>query len=255
LQGAGPSGIVAAKTLIHDSPKETFHVTVFEVLNRIGGLWPVSKDDDGFVNPEMCTNQSKHTVNFSGLAWPETTAVFPKAWQVGQYLERYIDKYPGYTIQKNTRVVKSQYKDGKWMIQTRKNDGQNNIESHVFDHLIVATGFFGQPLVPKILDGFPAPVIHSSQFRSLRVLLSKTSPSSPVKRGKKIVVVGGQMSGVEVAAAIATQLSSEENSPGEAIPQVSEYAVTHVIPNPVWVMPLFLPRDPLVIATGDEKVT
>jgi len=28
--GAGPGGLVAAKTLTHDFPKGTFHVTVFE---------------------------------------------------------------------------------------------------------------------------------------------------------------------------------------------------------------------------------
>jgi cation diffusion facilitator CzcD-associated flavoprotein CzcO len=245
---------VAAKTLIHDSPKGTFHVTVFEALDRIGGLWPVSKDDDGLVNPDMCTNQSKHTVNFSGLAWPETTAVFPKAWQVGQYLERYIEKYPGYTIQRNTRVIKSKYEKGKWTVETRKTDGLEEIETQVFDHLIVATGFFGKPRMPNILDGFPAPVVHSSYVRSVRSLISKAANSTSVKSGRKIVVVGGQMSGVEIAAAIATQLSSEENSPVDTIPHVSEYVVTHVLPKPVWVMPLFLPRDPFITTTEDEKV-
>jgi cation diffusion facilitator CzcD-associated flavoprotein CzcO len=246
---------VAAKTLVHGSPKETFHVTVFEALDRIGGLWPVSREDDGLVNPDMCTNQSKHTVNFSGLAWSETTAAFPKAWQVGQYLERYIEKYPGYTIRKNTRVVNSAYENGKWKIETKENGEQGQLETHIFDRLIVATGFFGRPRVPAILKGFPAPVVHSSQVRSVRNLLSSTSSPSPAKPGKKIVVVGGQMSGVEIAAAIAAQLSSEENSPGDAFPQASEYVVTHVVQKPVWVMPLFLPREPFIMKTENEEVT
>ncbi len=69
--GAGPSGIVAAKTLLHDAPAgAAFKVTVFEAQRRLGGLWPLSRDDgDGLVSPLMLANQSKHTVQFSDLAW------------------------------------------------------------------------------------------------------------------------------------------------------------------------------------------
>ena len=74
LPGAGPAGLVAAKTLTHNHPG-VFNVTIFEQSERIGGLWPVSKQDDGLVNPDMCTNQSRYTVSFSDLAWPTSTAV------------------------------------------------------------------------------------------------------------------------------------------------------------------------------------
>lgn len=60
----------------------------------------MTNPDDGMVNPNMRTNQSKHTVSFSDLAWPDrdlawpdNISAFPKAWQVGQYLERYYEKY------------------------------------------------------------------------------------------------------------------------------------------------------------------
>jgi len=78
---------------------------VIEKLDRIGGLWPTSKHDNGMVNPDMCTNQSRHTVSFSDLAWPKTAPEFPKAWQVGQYLQRYVEKYPGFEIKLGTKVV------------------------------------------------------------------------------------------------------------------------------------------------------
>ncbi|CAG8974584.1 hypothetical protein HYALB_00004381 [Hymenoscyphus albidus] len=254
--GAGPSGIVAAKTLVHDHPKNTFHVTIFEALDRIGGLWPVSEKDDGIVNPDMCTNQSRHTVSFSGLAWPESTPSFPKAWQVGQYLERYIEKYPGYEIRKNTRVVKADLRDGKWTVQTRKGTKESSEvvdQTHEFDHLIVGTGFFGKAKIPKILEGFAKPVVHSSEVRDIKDILVKSSGSSS-SSGKRIVVVGGQMSGVEIAAAIASQLSSAENSPEESsIPNISEYTITHVVQNPLWIMPLFFPKDPVVDVAGSQE--
>lgn len=144
--GAGPSGLVAAKTLTHDH-KGSFHVTVFEQSHRIGGLWPISNVDDGMVHPEMCTNQSRHTVSFSDLAWPETSPSFPKAWQVGQYLERYIKTYPGYKIRLNTRVSKTELLGGKWRVNVQET--LHNPETLEFDHLIVASGFFGKPKVPQ----------------------------------------------------------------------------------------------------------
>jgi len=126
-------------------------VTVFDKSHRIGGLWPLSKVDDGMVHPEMCTNQSRHTVSFSDLAWPEKTPSFPKAWQVGEYLERYIETYPGYEIRLNTRVMKTEFLDGRWKVHVQEVlHEQRTLE---FDHVIVSTGFFGEPKMPKILDG------------------------------------------------------------------------------------------------------
>ncbi|KAG9236269.1 flavin-containing monooxygenase-like protein [Amylocarpus encephaloides] len=254
--GAGPSGIVAAKSLVHDHAKGTFHVTVFEALDRIGGLWPVSEDDKGMVNPQMCTNQSRHTVSFSGLAWPETMPAFPKAWQVGRWLERYVEKYPGYEIKKNTKVVKTSLKDKKWTVRTRSGGRGEPIQerSHEFDYLIISTGFFGKPRVPKILENLPAPVFHSSQVpQSLDDILTNNGNISP-RPGRKIVVVGGQMSGVEIAGSIALKLSSGENSPGESFRSTAaEYTIINVVQNPLWIMPLFLPKEPVVDVAGSGK--
>jgi hypothetical protein len=229
-------------------------VIVFEALDRIGGLWPVSEQDDGMVNPDMCTNQSRHTVSFSDLAWHESTPAFPKAWQVGQYLERYVKTYPGYEIRKNCKVVKAGLKDGKWVVQTyQRCAGSEPVEeTHEFDHLIVSTGFFGKPKVPKTLEGFHAPVLHSSQVRDLKDLLTNGRKSTPTP-GRNIVVVGGQMSGVEIAASIALQLSSAETTPGESdISDVVEYQITHVVQTPVWVMTLFFPNDPVLEVAGSD---
>jgi len=220
-------------------------VTVFEALDRVGGLWPVSEKDDGMVNPDMCTNQSRHTVSFSDLAWPESTPAFPKAWQVGQYLERYVKTYQGYEIKKNCKVVKADLKGGKWQVKTQDRSSTEPVE-HEFDHLIVSTGFFGKAKVPKILEGFQVPVRHSSQVRNVKDLLTGDGKSPP-SPGRNIIVVGGQMSGVEIAASIALQLSSAETTPGDStVPKASEYYITHIVQNPIWVMPLFYPKDPVL---------
>jgi cation diffusion facilitator CzcD-associated flavoprotein CzcO len=74
------------------------------------------------VNPDMRVNQSRHTVSFSGLAWPETAASFPKAWEVGQYLERYIRTYPGYEIKLKTRVLSTEFGEEKWKVRVRSGE-------------------------------------------------------------------------------------------------------------------------------------
>ncbi|TVY68634.1 Dimethylaniline monooxygenase [N-oxide-forming], partial [Lachnellula suecica] len=248
IVGAGPSGLVAAKTLAQDHPRGTFHVTVFEALPRIGGLWPTTPQDDGLVNPDMCTNQSRHTVSFSDLAWPESAPAFPKAWQVGQYLERYVRVYPGYEIRKGCRVDGAELVGGRWVVRVREMGLEETLE---FDHLIVATGFFGKAKIPKVLEDFAAPVWHSSQVRDVKDLLTDGGKSPAT--GRNIVVVGGQMSGVEIAASVALQLSSAENSPGESdIPNASEYHVTHIVQTPAWIMTLFLPKDPVLDVTGAD---
>lgn len=229
-------------------------MTVFEAKDRIGGLWPISKEDDGMVNPEMCTNQSRHTVAFSDLAWEEKVSEFPKAWEVGAYLERYVGVYGGYEIKLDCRVTKAELKGERWVVQMKRSSGEE--ETGEFDHLIVATGFFGEPNVPKVLEGFQAPVWHSSKVRDVKDLLTDGEKVSLGKR-RNIVVVGGQMSGVEIAAAVALQLSSAEASPGENnLPDASKYYITHVVQNPVWVMTLFFPKNPVVDVTGpDGKAT
>ncbi|KAI2618363.1 FAD/NAD(P)-binding domain-containing protein [Hypoxylon sp. NC1633] len=244
IVGAGPSGLVAAKNLLHDTPADSFNVTVFEAQSRIGGLWPSSKDDnDGLVHPLMIANQSKHTVQFSDLAWHDSDPDFPRAWQVGQYLERYLNEYGGADVRLGHRVVKTELQsDGSWKVETESSKGS---ETGTFDYLLVTTGFFGKPIwpgyVPKVAD---VPIIHSSKYRDIKSLLSGSG-----RHGGKILVVGGQMSGIEISATIATHLSSAVHSPGEKIiNNADEYTVHHVVHRPSWVFPLYTSPKPAASA-------
>ncbi|KAI9642311.1 hypothetical protein NHQ30_009113 [Ciborinia camelliae] len=256
--GAGPSGLVAAKTLTHDHPKGTFEITVFEQSHRIGGLWPLSHEDDGLVNPDMCTNQSRHTVSFSDLAWPASSLACPKAWQVGKYLENYVKMYPGYSIKTGSKVAQvdppSDWKttaSGKWNVHVQHNESTQSPQVYEFDHVIVATGFFGKPKVPNVLPDFPAPVWHSSRLRDVNSLLTDNGKISSPK-GKNIVIVGGQMSGIESAAAVALQISSSIISTERPIPNANVYKTYNVIQQPFWVMPLTLPSNPVIDGASPE---
>ncbi|KAL2147675.1 hypothetical protein VTI28DRAFT_7027 [Corynascus sepedonium] len=256
IVGAGPSGLAAAKSLLHDAPPGTFDVTLFDSKVRIGGLWPSHKDDStGLVHPYMIANQSIHTVQFSDLAWPEDAPQLPRAWKVGQYLAAYLERYcSGAKLRLGTRVDKaeplsastttSSGSPSSWRVRTCST--QEGEREEVFDHLIVASGFFGKPTLPP-MSGHAhhrIPVIHSSQYRNLPDLFGNTRRS-----GGKILVVGGQMSGVEIAGTIATHLSSATHSPEPSpIPNPDKYIVHHIVQRPVWVFPLHTSPNPTASA-------
>ncbi|KAK0734571.1 hypothetical protein B0T26DRAFT_737200 [Lasiosphaeria miniovina] len=241
IVGAGPSGLVAAKSLLHGVPSGTFDVAIFDAQSRIGGLWPAQKNDSvGLLHPRMVANQSKHTVQFSDLAWGDADPELPRAWQVGRYLERYFQTYCRQAkLNLGCRVEKAELLPASdtgpaWRIHTRSRDGKTS--ELAFDFLLVASGFFGRPAIPSTLSAEqPAvPVIHSSQYRDLAGLLHGTGG-----KGDKILIVGGQMSGIEIAGTIASHLSSAIHSPGKSpIPSSGKYSIHHITQKPAWVFPL-----------------
>jgi cation diffusion facilitator CzcD-associated flavoprotein CzcO len=191
----------------------------------------------------MVANQSKHTVQFSDLAWPEDAAHFPRAWQVGQYLAQYYQTYcSDATLCLGTRVEKvdplqATTDDGPrpgWRVQTRSL--QEEVKEEAFDYVLIASGFFGKPSVPALglEEECTIPVLHSSQYRDLQGLLGNTGGT-----GEKILVVGGQMSGVEIAGTIASHLSSAVHSPElSPVSNPDKYTIQHITQQPVWVFPL-----------------
>lgn len=230
---------MAAKTLLHDANPGTFKVTIFEAQPRIGGLWPSRKDDgEGLMHPLMIANQSRHTAQFSDLAWDESVPQMPRAWQVGSYLERYLERYvsDAADLRLSHRVLHAELQDGGlWRVQTQSDNGPE--ETAVFDYLLVSSGFFGKPMWPEqIPRDAEVPVVHSSKYRDLNTLLGDENNG----RGGKILVVGGQMSGIEISGTIATHLSSALHSAGDKeIMEPDKYIVHHVAQRPAWVFPLF----------------
>ena len=87
---------------------------------------------------------------------------------VGRYLKRYVEVYGGYEIRTLSRVIKTELESGKWRVWVRDGHDGGKMGVEEFDHVIVSSGFFGIPKIPKVLEGFTAPVIHSSKFRNPR---------------------------------------------------------------------------------------
>jgi len=260
--GAGPSGLVAAKSLLRATSRGSgsFHVTIFEAQSRIGGLWPSASDEPGgLIHPRMVTNQSRHSVHFSDLAWDPAAPEFPRAWQVGRYLGRYYERYcQEATLHLGTRVHNVEplcspapggLAPAGWRVQTSVAGGKT--QQHTFDFLLVASGYFGKPAIPASVGGdHVVPVLHSSQYRHLSTLLERATG-----KGGKILVVGGQMSGIEIAGTIASQISSQIHSPSaSAIPNPDKYSVHHVTERTAWVFPSFIsPQVTIVSISASPK--
>lgn len=268
--GAGPAGLVAAKTLLRSSSQDSiFKVTVFEQGTDVGGLWAVESNPNGIINPEMHTNLSQFTVCFSDLAWDSVETqppanIYPKAWQVHRYLKEYAARYiPPGTIAFQTYVKVIEHiqtspdaETKKWKITSIALKGGTPVEkTEIFDYLIIASGFFSQArkipfpctnLIPK-QENQPSAILHSSQYRQLSDLSPTHSQSLP----GKILVVGGSHSGAEVASLIAMHISDAQYSPsgtgtgtgtGTSPPEI-----IHVMPHPLVSIPSF-------VRSGNDKL-
>lgn len=197
--------------------------------------------------------------------------MFPKASDVGQYLQQYVEKHlnnPSVEIKTSCRVEEADLvEDGasKWRVRVRElgagDNGRSSLvtggasaepniniaetKEYLFDHVIISSGFFGKPIIPEAFtqkEDLPIPIIHSSEFSDLKELLkdNKRAPG-------KILVVGGSMSGAETAATIAAQISSEIHSPEKSdIESIEQYSLHHVTSKPFWTVPFFLPLKPQV---------
>ena len=222
----------------------------------------------------MRTNLSKFTVGFSDLAWESVCAVqngeempmFPRARQVGMYLEQYAERFiPSEVVKLQAEVVRTVRKDDSrgwkvgwvdtrfvsfmtiWLTNVDEISGGGHgvgrrVVSHGFDYLVVASGYFSNPCIPAIpgLAGSRTKVIHSSAFDRPGRLQQIYQGLSSGTADNKLVVIGGSMSGVEAASALALHLSSLTSSSSSQRPKDSE--VHHISSKPFWTLPTYLPQ-------------
>ncbi|KAJ5091610.1 FAD-dependent pyridine nucleotide-disulfide oxidoreductase [Penicillium alfredii] len=267
--GAGPSGLVTAKTLLHNFPGGTFAPTIFESRHEIGGLWPSypssssahkTNGPPGTLDPWMRTNLSRFTVAFSDLAWESVIPdneipVFPQARQVGQYLNAYAIQYiPRYVLRLGCEVIRTTRRIDSgnvrwrvdWATESAPDIGdaspnRREISSEDFDFLVVASGYFARQYNPDIpgLDQWAGKVIHSSALQNGRCKLVLCGKDDTIPG--KVAVIGGSMSGVEAAAAVALHQSSSMLATGPRPLALQQKTVHHIYSRPFWTLPTYLP--------------
>jgi len=204
--GAGPSGLVAAKSL----KEEGLEPVVFEQADGVGGQWHAPSAHSG-VWPGMRANTSKTLDAFSDFPPSESVPMFPRVEELRDYLRSYaktFDLYP--SIRLKTPVRRIERDDGGWRVVT--GDGKDER----FDGVVVASGRFNRPHRPAIegIERFAGEVVHSFHYRGRDAF-----------RGKRVVVLGNSVSGTEIASDLAIddsiRVTASLRKPRYVVPRVS----------------------------------
>jgi len=169
--GAGPLGLMALKVLREDG----WNAISFESRKYIGGLWRLSKDSGLSALETTTFNSSRFRSAISDYPFADDVDDFPSSQQMNKYFEGYADHFKlREHIQLNSRVTGITRKNGMWDIQIAPKTGSTRTES--FDKVIVATGSFVQPKIPKIegIEAFAGRVLHAIDFHNASEFKNQT---------------------------------------------------------------------------------
>ncbi|HEX6651181.1 MAG TPA: FAD-dependent oxidoreductase [Thermoleophilaceae bacterium] len=172
--GAGPSGIVAAKHAL----ERGLDVTVFEASGALGGQWYTTAAHSG-VWPGMHTNTSRAMTAFSDFPAPADHPLHPAAEQIHAYLEAYARAF-GVVERIRFGTAVEDVRSG-WTV-----DGE------AFDAVVVASGRFRKPRMPRAVDGFAGELLHAYDY-----------PGAEAFRDRPTLVYGNGISGLEIASDLA----------------------------------------------------
>ncbi|MDG1234077.1 MAG: NAD(P)-binding domain-containing protein [Pseudomonadales bacterium] len=178
--GAGPSGLIMARSLMRAGAE----VVVYERHSDVGGIW----DPDNSGSPIYESAHfisSRFTSGFIGYPMPDTFPDYPGYKLLRDYIREFATVFGLYKqVKLNTGVAKAELVDGAWHVT----DTQG--ETAVYTHLVCANGVTWTPRLPNYpgLEGFTGETRHSSTFRYPEEL-----------KGKRVLIVGGGNSGVDIA--------------------------------------------------------
>lgn len=186
--GAGPAGLTSAKQALelgHD-------VIVFERNGEIGGIW---NPRSGGAYPSVRMQTSKMSFPFSDFAPDPSMSEFISIDEMQTYLDGYASHY-GLTnrIRYRNEVNRVAKVDGRWIVNADSPAGGSSDE---FDSVIVATGELWRPLMPRT----------SGHARRSRIVSAKQYRDPAAFRGLKTLVVGGGVSGADIAAELSATAS------------------------------------------------
>ncbi|WP_304453054.1 NAD(P)/FAD-dependent oxidoreductase [Nocardiopsis sp. YSL2] len=175
--GAGQAGLAAA----HEAARRGVRPLVLEAADRAGGAWPHHYDSLTLFSPARFSA-------LPGRPMPGDGDRYPRRDEVVAYLRAYARDLDA-DIRYGQRVTAVGRERGGGLTVTTA-DG-TRIQAPA---LVAATGGFSRPHRPALpgLDAFSGTVLHSGEYRSPEPLA-----------GRRVVVVGGGNSAVQIAAELA----------------------------------------------------
>ena len=212
ILGAGPSGLVAAKSALECGLKPM----VLEKAGDIGGIWQLNT---GAAWQSMRTISTHYNRMFSDFTWDHLTDEFPTQEAMCRYLKRYMTAFSLEShLKLNCTITNVNQSDSnKWKVSWF-NQQLLREESDYFDYVIVATGCYSHPYIPPIagLDHFQGQLIHAKDYKSPQPYQDKT-----------IIVIGNGVSGAGIVCDIAKH--------GQE--------VINLIRRPIWMVPRYIPKN------------
>ncbi|EPS62115.1 hypothetical protein M569_12678, partial [Genlisea aurea] len=177
--GAGSAGLVAAREL----RKEGLHVVVFEKNHDVGGQWlydPNVDDDEnlyGLCNVHSSVYASlrvaspREIMGFTDFPFTikeeGDARRYPGHAEIQSYISDFCETFKlRDMIEFNTLVEKVEMLDvKKWLV--RRSKGKKAVVEDVFDAVVVATGHYSQPKLPKIsgMELWNRKQMHSHNYR------------------------------------------------------------------------------------------
>lgn len=174
--GAGQAGLAAAWHLQRASRS----FLVLEASDAVGGSWNLYYDSLTLFSPRRFSA-------LPGMAFPKGDGEYPRKGDVIAYLAAYADRF-GFPIRTGCKVAAVRREGELFTVLADSGD--------VFEarNVIVAAGGFATPNLPMIPgeDTFNGKILHAYAYRN---------PAG--FEGKRIVVVGGGNSAVQIAAELA----------------------------------------------------
>jgi cation diffusion facilitator CzcD-associated flavoprotein CzcO len=181
--GAGTSGLAACRALSHAG----IPFVCVEAAAGIGGLWRY-EDPAGpnLAYASLRTNTSGRRMQFASFPIERERHGFLSHAEVVEYLDAYARRHGLLDhIRFGTRVLRVSPAGRRWEVET---DGGVSTQRAV----VVATGRHGRRRWPRLPGALDGPVIHVADYRTPEAFA-----------GKRVLVMGGGNSAVEVAAELA----------------------------------------------------
>ena len=183
--GAGMSGLAVARYL---RPRG-FRPLLLESHTGLGGQWNRQNPLSG-VWPEMRTNTARFVTRFSDLRYPEGVPMFPRNGEVLDLLRDWAGRHGLLACCRfGARVTSLARSGGGYRVEWEE-DGAPH--SRDVDRVVVATGRFNRPQMPAVpgIEDFTGAcgVVHTLHYKDPLAF-----------RDRRIVVLGGSISALEVA--------------------------------------------------------
>ncbi|XP_037068137.1 flavin-containing monooxygenase FMO GS-OX-like 4 [Pollicipes pollicipes] len=209
--GAGAAGLVAAR-LLAARPSEFAAPVVFEQAGSVGGTWVytdhVGSDRHGLpihssMYQNLRTNLPKEVMGFPDFPFKSDSyngKSFIFHEEVLDYLCRYADRFDleqyilFETRVENVTPTSANDPASGWSVTTRDLN-TNKTSHHFFDAMIICNGHYSVPTVPDLpgIRQFKGEVIHSHDYRV-------PAPYT----GKRVILLGGRASGIDISVEVAT---------------------------------------------------